>query len=384
MPTTLVSEGRTYRFSYQLIGGGEQGKFLAFVADATHQIEREHLQREKRETFALFERMLADRVGFLQFMEETSSIVANVLGGKLESSEKTRAIHTLKGNSMLFGLESIAELCHEIESHFADGRDEAWVADASKLDLRWKRLQADVDELLGGRAEVIEISPEEHLALERTVLQASSREDILKAIRDLKLEPVERRFQHCAEQVRAIAARLGRQVEVEISGAGVRLDAKSWSPLWATMVHLLRNAVDHGIESPEQRRAAGKPETGRIALHARHEGDAISISVEDDGQGIDWEAIRRRCSTRGLPSGSHEALVAALFTDGMSTAETVTDISGRGVGMGALQAAVQALGGNISVQSESGRGARFTMNFPAFGAHASGVVRALTDTPRVA
>jgi chemotaxis protein histidine kinase CheA len=150
------------------------------------------------------------------------------------------------------------------------------------------------------------------------------------------------------------------------------------------MVHLLRNAVDHGIESPEQRRAAGKPETGRIALRARHEGDMISIVVEDDGRGVDWEAIRRRCTARGIPFGSHEALVAALFTDGVSTAEKVTDISGRGVGMAALQATVRALGGNIAIQSEWGRGARFTMSFPAPGAPATSGVVACADAPQVA
>src|SRR5687768_7267940 len=129
MPTSLVANGRTYRFSYQLIDEGEHQKFLAFVVDASNQIERENLQREKRETFALFERMLADRAGFLQFMEEHSAIVTRVLAGNLESSERSRAIHTLKGNGMLFGLESFAELCHELESHIADNRDDALVQD---------------------------------------------------------------------------------------------------------------------------------------------------------------------------------------------------------------------------------------------------------------
>jgi HPt (histidine-containing phosphotransfer) domain-containing protein len=364
MPTSLVANGRTYRFSYQLIGDGEQGSFLAFVADASNQIERENLQREKRETFALFERMLADRSGFLQFMEEHSAIVAHVLAGDLESSERSRAIHTLKGNSMLFGLESLAELCHELESHIADNRDDALLEDLAKLELRWKRLAADVDGLLGERAQVIEVSHEEHLALEQAVERATSTQDILQEIRALELEPLERRFRRCAEQVRGIAARLDKQVEVEISGGGVRLDSKRWAPLWAAFVHVLRNAVDHGIESPEHRRASGKHEVGRIALSARRDGATISIGIEDDGRGIDWEAVRRRCVTRGLPSGSQEELMAALFADGLSTADGVTDISGRGIGMSALQSAVRVLGGTISVQSERGRGARVIMSFP--------------------
>jgi two-component system chemotaxis sensor kinase CheA len=364
MPTSLVANGRTYRFSYQLIGDGEHGKFLAFVVDASNQIERENLQREKRETFALFEHMLADRTRVLQFMDEGSAILAGVLAGDLDGSARSRGIHTLKGNSMLFGLESVAELCHELESHIADNRDDALLADLAELDHRWKRLAADVDKLLGERPHVIEISLQEHQALERAVQDDPSRAAILQAISELKLEPVERRLQHFAEQVRAIAARLGKHVQVEVSSAGIRLDSKRWSPVWTAFVHLLRNAVDHGIESPEGRKASGKSEAGRIFLRAQRDGATISIGIEDDGRGIDWEAIRRRCVERRLPSESQDELVAALFVDGLSSADRVTDLSGRGAGMGALQSAVRSLGGAISVQSERGRGTRVTMNFP--------------------
>jgi two-component system chemotaxis sensor kinase CheA len=374
MPTTLVANGRTYRLSYQPIGDGEHGKFLAFVVDASNQIERESLQREKRETFALFEHMLADRTRVLQFMDEGSTIVARLVAGELESSARSRGIHTLKGNSLLFGLESVSDLCHDLESLIAAHREDAMLEDFAKLNHRWKRLAADVDKLLGERPHVIEISLEEHRALERSVQDDPSRAGVLQAIRELKLEPVERRFQHFAEQIRAIAARLGKRVEVEMDSAGIRLDPKHWSPVWTAFVHLLRNAVDHGIESTEERKASGKPETGRITLHAQRDGATISIGIEDDGRGIDWEAIRRRCVAGGLPSGSRDELVAALFADGLSSAERVTELSGRGMGMGALQAAVQALGGNISVQSERGRGARVMLSFSTLSAAGAGPV----------
>jgi HPt (histidine-containing phosphotransfer) domain-containing protein len=367
MPKTLVANGRTYHFSYQPIDAGERGAFLAFVADVTNEIERENIQRERREAFALFEHMLADRSWFLEFMEEASAIVASVVAGNLESGERNRAIHTLKGDSMMVGLESVARLCHDLESLIATG-ERPLDAELTTLGDRWKRITADVDRLIGERRQVIEISLEEHRALEETVQRATSREDLLRAIRDLKLEPVERRLRHFADQARAIAARLGKQIEVEISHSAIRLDSKGWSPFWAAFVHAIRNAVDHGIESVDERRASGKSTPGRIALRARREGATIVIGIEDDGRGIDWDAIRRSCAARGLPSRTQDDLCAALFEDGISTAGRVTDVSGRGVGMGALQAAVNDLGGSISVRSEKGLGTQLSMSFPALSA----------------
>src|SRR5262249_47451396 len=139
----------------------------------------------------------------------------------------------------------------------------------------------------------------------------------------------------------------------------------TWSPFWAAFVHALRNAVVHGIEAPAERTAAGKSETGRIALRVRREGANISIGIEDDGRGIDWEAIRRRSAAKGLCSRTQDDLVAALFADGLSTAEKVTDLCGRGVGMGALRSVVQDMGGSISVQSERGMGTRLSITMAA-------------------
>jgi two-component system chemotaxis sensor kinase CheA len=335
------------------------------VADVTNEVEHDEMQREKRETFALFEHMLADRSGFLGFMEEATQIVARVLASGVELGELKRAVHTLKGNSMFFGLESVARLCHDLEGSLADGlRTE----DLTRLSERWERLSADVDRLLGERRNIIEIAPEEQLALEQAVQRGASREALERMVHELKLEPVDRRLQQFAAQARQIAERVGKQIEVEVSHDGVRLDAKRWSPFWAAFVHGIRNAIDHGIEPPTDRSKAGKPKAGRIALAARREAGKLVIDIEDDGVGIDWEAIRRRGASLGLPSATHENLVAALFAEGLSTARAVTELSGRGVGMAALRSAVLALDGHISVKSERGLGTRLSMTFPTLAA----------------
>ncbi len=360
MPRRLVANGRHYRFSYQPIGTGDDGRFLALVADATNEVEHDEMQLEKRETFVLFELMLADRSGFLGFMEEATQIVARVLAPGIELGELKRAVHTLKGNSQIFGLESVGRLCHDLEANLAEGPREE---DLTRLRERWERLSADVDRLLGKRRNIIEISQEEHLAVEQAVQKGAPREVLQRMVNELKLESVDRRLQQFASQARQIARRVGKQVEVEVSHENVRLDAKRWSPFWAAFVHGIRNAIDHGIEPDVERVKSGKPKTGRIALAARREAGMLAIDIEDDGSGIDWEAIRRKCAALGLPSATHEDLVAALFADGVSTAQTVTDLSGRGVGMAALRAAVLALGGHISVKSERGMGTRLTMTF---------------------
>jgi len=125
----------------------------------------------------------------------------------------------------------------------------------------------------------------------------------------------------------------------------------------------VRNAVDHGLESPDERIAAGKPEAGRLQLVARYTNDALVIEVVDDGRGIVWDRVREKAEAAGLPSATEHDLVKALFSDGVSTADEVSETSGRGVGLAAVDSVVRELGGEIAVQSELGKGTRFTFTF---------------------
>jgi two-component system chemotaxis sensor kinase CheA len=161
---------------------------------------------------------------------------------------------------------------------------------------------------------------------------------------------------------RDVAQRLGKKVEVELAGGELELDRSILDRLSDPLVHLIRNAVDHGIEPPEGRLAAGKPEAGRIRIDARREKDSIRISVADDGAGMDLEAARRRAVEAGIvhpdlaPDLSPEQLAALAFRPGLSTAERVTEVSGRGVGMDAVRATLESLGGTVEFATERGRG----------------------------
>jgi chemotaxis protein histidine kinase CheA len=161
-----------------------------------------------------------------------------------------------------------------------------------------------------------------------------------------------------------LAVRLGREdPEIVVDDEGIRLPSEHWAPVWSIMSHLVRNAVDHGLEPGAERAARGVSPRARLRFEVRQQADRLAISVEDDGRGVSWEAVRERALQLGLPATTRADLEAALLSDGFSTAKTVSDISGRGVGLGAVAAMCRAYGGTLTITSEPGRGARFTMVF---------------------
>ena len=161
-----------------------------------------------------------------------------------------------------------------------------------------------------------------------------------------------------------------KEVVLRIEGEKTELDKRMIDELGDPLVHLVRNAVDHGLEPPEAREAAGKPRVGTVSLAASHRGNSVVITVSDDGRGIDREKVRRKAVAKGLigEEESHRLtdrqVVQYIFHPGLSTAETVTDISGRGVGMDIVKSRIEALNGTVDVRSEPGRGTTFTIRLP--------------------
>lgn len=162
-----------------------------------------------------------------------------------------------------------------------------------------------------------------------------------------------------------MAERLGKgEVDVLIEHNHVRLDAERYADFWAAFSHVVRNAVDHGLESAAARAELGKPQNGQVRLRTFASNTEQLVQIEDDGRGIDWEAVRKRALERGLPSTTREDLTDALFKSGFSTRSIVTEMSGRGVGLHAVREACVALGGRASIDSEHGRFTRFTFRWP--------------------
>ncbi len=170
--------------------------------------------------------------------------------------------------------------------------------------------------------------------------------------------------------IRELCRKTGKEIEVEIEGSEVELDKSIIEALGDPMTHLLRNAADHGIEPPDERERAGKPRTGRLRIAAFHEGGQVNILIEDDGRGIDVEKVKAKAVERGLITPAQaqamddREAVMLIFAPGFSTAEQVTDVSGRGVGMDVVRNNVESLGGQIEVESRPGQGTTVVLKLP--------------------
>ncbi len=190
------------------------------------------------------------------------------------------------------------------------------------------------------------------------------------AVMRTRMQPVGKVFSRFPKVARDVARSLKKEVELELIGAETELDRNLVEALADPLVHLVRNAIDHGVEMPELREAQGKPRSGHVRLSAQQEGDYVSIEVQDDGAGIDPERLRQKAREKGLidPEAaarlSSEECLHLVFLPGFSTKQQVTDISGRGVGMDVVQSRIRELSGQIQIQSELGRGSRFMIRVP--------------------
>jgi two-component system chemotaxis sensor kinase CheA len=185
-----------------------------------------------------------------------------------------------------------------------------------------------------------------------------------------RMQPIGNAWQKLPRIVRDLSAELGKDIELEMHGADTELDRQVLDRIKDPLTHMVRNSADHGLESPEARIAAGKPEKGTIRLSAYHEGGHIIIGVADDGRGLDTERIKAKALACGLASAaeiekmSEPQIQKFIFTPGFSTATQVTSVSGRGVGMDVVRNNIDQIGGSIDVQSISGQGLTFTIKIP--------------------
>lgn len=195
--------------------------------------------------------------------------------------------------------------------------------------------------------------------------------DLQENVLNIRMLPMSFAFSRFPRLVRDLCGRLGKKVDLQIQGEQTELDKTVLERIVDPLVHLVRNGIDHGVEMPDVRVGKGKPETGVITLQAFHQGGSIIVEIRDDGAGIDCDKLWRKAVEKGVLDPqtqrndlTDKQIINLIFAPGFSTAEQVSDISGRGVGMDVVKRNIEDLGGQIEVESELGRGSRFTISLP--------------------
>jgi two-component system chemotaxis sensor kinase CheA len=317
-------------------------------------------EAEQKDALALYRHLSKDRGALLTFFDEARDLVEELKAHGSPDAALQRSLHTLKGNAAMFDLLTLAGCCHSAEDAIAEDCFE--IAHLQAVVTRFEALQATLASIAGDNTgERVDIPRATLRALAQRLSAGLPAPEAARAVEQLLLEPIKPSLERLAEHARVLASRLDKpEPRVEIVDGGLLVDAKRAAPLFAALVHLIRNAVDHGLESRPERIASHKQDA-ILSLRASLENGEARIEIQDNGRGVDWERVRERARERGLPASSNSDLAAALFSAEFSTRHTATTTSGRGVGLAAVQAEAQRLSGRVLVESELGRGTLFTV-----------------------
>ena len=367
LPRRVTDSGRHFEFDYRplLTADGDLTRVVVVLSDVTAAVARARAETDEREATQLFKRLIADRPGFLEFFSEACALAQHIRDERGDPTSFKRALHTLKGNAGLYGIDSIAQLAHVLEDRLQE-TEQLNEADLLPLLTRWDEMASKIRELVGEARSGLEVDEADY----RRVLVAVELGTPYPKLRDMllawRLEPTHARLQRIGEQAEALAERLEKgPLTVHIESNNLRLPPGRWSPFWAAAIHVIRNALDHGLESADERTQHGKEPAGRLTLRTCLHGDVFSVEFSDDGRGIDWSAVERKAAAAGAPNTTRADLINALFLDGLSTKDSATELSGRGVGLGAVRQACEDLGGEIELESQRGRGTTMRFLWPA-------------------
>jgi two-component system chemotaxis sensor kinase CheA len=373
LPRRANVGGRALELTYRPIdaqgrpaGAGDDEPFehiLVVITDITAELARARTEQAQRELANVMQRYQRDRTSAMTFYEEAGACCRAIADGSLRGPELLRALHTLKGNAGIMGIGSFATVCHDLESAFAEERELSSDRRA-QLAAAW----ADLEQRLGfllRTTDKIEIVESELDAVVGAAASDMPRAELVRMLDACRAEPIATRLDYFADQARRLAESLQKlPLETIVEAGGLRSPRGALDDFWAAFVHVIRNAVDHGLETTAERIASGKQQVRRVTLRSRLDREAFVIEVEDNGRGVDWEAIRARARAARLPHATRADLVRALCTDGLSTRAGASELSGRGVGMSAARAACERLGGQLEVVSEPARGTLVRFRWP--------------------
>lgn len=363
-PEKFTLHGRCFSLGFrEILESGHTTKVLVLIRDITRQLESERIETEARELHKLIGNLLKDQSGFHQHLEESAGLIASIMECK-DSLVSKRLLHTVKGNTAILGFQRIADWIHELESRLAEEKRLPSETELQSLEKLWTDSLSQIsDYLIADLRDVVELQPSQIDELLELVSENELADQIHQLVEYWNFESIAVHLNRLAKNSVKIAERVGKELRVVVEDHGVRLPYSCLKNVWPSLIHVIRNAVDHGLESPSERIAASKPIVGTIKLSASTDGDLLKITISDDGQGINWDGVRQRAMSFGLEHHSQERLVDALFHDGLSTSEMVTELSGRGVGLSAVRQACSQVNGTIAVESSQLAGTAFIFIF---------------------
>jgi HPt (histidine-containing phosphotransfer) domain-containing protein/two-component sensor histidine kinase len=368
LPARLQSGDRHYRCTYLELPqkDAREGGFLIVINDVTEELRRAQEDIAQKELLAVAQGLMTDRTGYLAFYEEGRDLVGQLVTPGIDRTSCQRLLHTLKGNAAMVGANALAAECHQAETVLEESDDDVPAATLALVEDRWKAIATTIDMLSGARPEgTVDVTTAAIDDVVARLRAGAPADEVATYVDTWKLEPAERSLVRLAHYAEPLAKRLLKgELLTTVSAERVRLDPAYWSGLWSVLVHVVRNAVDHGIEDPSERAAAGKPERPRLRLDATEHDGTLTIAIGDDGRGIDWACVRAKAATRGMRAETHDDLVRALLDAGFTTRDEVTTLSGRGIGMAAVRAEVEKLHGTIGVESTRGQGTTWRFTFP--------------------
>ncbi len=373
-----------YRISTTSLG---KRSMIVILTDITEKRYLEAMMDKERRTLKMVVKALVNRKTFMEVVESFEDFLGkwSVVGGSgeenLNFAELMRELHTFKGNFSQFDVTNLTGAIHQAENRVM-ALDENSTIEAMRQALDETKLRealrADMDcihEYVGDDFLVNEdmylVEKDKILAIEKKIQSMLSEQEcrvLLPEIRSLRYRPLAESLRMYPEYVLKLSERLGKLVATfDVEGDDIFIDEERYRPFFKSLVHVFRNAVDHGLETPDDRVEQGKPQVGQIACELRDDQDAFTIVVSDDGQGVDLDQIRNRWQELGnedMAGADEETLLMSLFSSNFTTQDEVSVLSGRGVGLAAVKEEVDALSGTVRIETKPGAGTRVVFTMP--------------------
>ncbi len=372
-----------------------EAKIMVILTDVTREKNLAQQIQVDEERKTIIVKIALDKDGFVQFLRELETLYKSIYDllviedlDKIDVDALFRYFHTIKGGCASYGFKKLAHSAHEIESGLEPLRKGKSQITKEQVD-EVKEQTQKLEEMLHSHLEELNeiLPPEERntdvryyrvaeekiLHLESFLTKAIGQDHISQIkyeIEALCRQPVASVFRKYASSAEELSLRMNKEVDVKLLGTQLEVSYNRFEMVFSTLIHLVRNSVDHGLETPAVRTMLGKTETGSLTIEAQRINGSVVIRISDDGAGIDPVVIKDVAIKKGLVDektaneyGENEA-IDLIFAPGFSTNEEVTDISGRGVGMDALKSAVEDLNGNINVITQINKGTTFEVSIP--------------------